>query len=377
MCKIIYHPKYKLYDLGKGHPFNPIRAEMVLDLLSELGYNVDCIEPESVTPEMLYSIHNENYVNTIEALSKGEKLESAEMIGLSNIDNPVVKGMAEGARYQAGGSLLAAKLLVEEKAKRVLQLGGGFHHAHKSFASGFCIYNDLALAIKEMTNHGWHVAYIDVDVHHGDGVQEIFYSDDKVMTISLHESGEYLFPGTGFIHELGQGMGRSLKLNVPLDPFTEGESYIEVMNGIIEPALKWFRPDALVVMVGADAHFSDPLADLMLTTIDYENIFRRILGFADNYSKGKVMFTLGGGYSLTATPRIWVILYLLLLNLEIPEKIPLNWIRKWEKVTEQKLPELMHDKIPAFDPIERKTEIVKHNRDLIIRVNDSVAQYWI
>jgi acetoin utilization protein AcuC len=377
MCKIIYHPKYKLYDLGKGHPFNPIRAEMVLDLLSELGYKADCIEPESVTPEMLYSIHDENYVNAIEALSKGKKLKNDEMFGLGTLDNPVAKGMAEGARYQAGGTLLAARLLIKGEAKKVLQLGGGFHHAHKNLASGFCIYNDLALAIKEMTNYGWHVAYIDVDVHHGDGVQEIFYSDDKVMTISLHESGEYLFPGTGFIHELGQGMGRSLKLNVPLDPFTEGESYIEVMNGIIDPALKWFRPDALVVMVGADAHFSDPLADLMLTTIDYENIFRRILGFADNYSNGKVMFTLGGGYSLTATPRIWVILYLLLLGLEIPEKIPLNWIKKWEKVTEQKLPELMHDKIPAFDPIERKTEIVRHNRDLIIRVKDSVAQYWI
>jgi acetoin utilization protein AcuC len=377
MCKIIYHPKYKLYDLGKGHPFNPIRAEMVLDLLSELGYKVDCIKPESVTPEMLYSIHDENYVNAIEALSKGKKLKNDEMFGLGTLDNPVAKGMAEGARYQAGGTLLAARLLIKGEAKKVLQLGGGFHHAHKNLASGFCIYNDLALAIKEMTNYGWHVAYIDVDVHHGDGVQEIFYSDDKVMTISLHESGEYLFPGTGFIHELGQGMGRSLKLNVPLDPFTEGESYIEVMNGIIDPALKWFRPDALVVMVGADAHFSDPLADLMLTTIDYENIFRRILGFADNYSNGKVMFTLGGGYSLTATPRIWVILYLLLLNLEIPKKIPLNWIKNWEKVTEQKLPELMHDIIPAFDPIERKTEIVKHNRDLIIRVKDSVAQYWI
>jgi acetoin utilization protein AcuC len=377
MCKIIYHSKYKLYDLGEGHPFNPIRAEMVLDLLNELGHKVDCLEPELITPDIFYSIHNEEYVNTIESLSKGNELEKAEMFGLGTVDNPIAKGMAEGARYQAGGTLLAAKLLIEEKAKRVLQLGGGFHHAHKNLASGFCLYNDLALAIKEMTDHGWHVAYIDIDVHHGDGVQEIFYSDGQVMTISLHESGEYLFPGTGFIHELGQGMGRSLKLNVPLDPFTEGDSYIEVMNGIIEPALRWFRPDALVVMAGADAHYSDPLADLMLTTIDYENIFRKILGFADKYSKGRVMFTLGGGYSLTATPRIWAILFLVLLNLEIAKKIPQNWIKKWEKVIGQKLPELMHDTIPAFDPIERKLEIVKHNRDLIIRINDSVAQYWI
>jgi acetoin utilization protein AcuC len=377
MCKIIYHPKYKLYDLGEGHPFDPIRVEMMLDLLKELNYPVELETPDAVSPEILYSIHDELYVKTVEALSHGENYSEVEKYGLGTIDNPVAPGMAEGARYQTGGTLLAAKLLIEEKTKKVLQLGGGFHHAHKNLAAGFCIYNDLALAIKQMTDHGWHVAYIDIDVHHCDGVQEIFYSDGKVMTISLHESGEFLFPGTGWIHELGKGMGRSLKLNVPLDPFTEGDSYIEVMNGIIEPALKWFHPDVLVVMAGADAHYSDPLADLMLTTIDYENVFRKILNFADLYSNGKVIFTLGGGYSITATPRIWTILYLLLRNLEIPEKIPESWRHKWGKLVNNKFPEFMHDQLPAYEPIPRKPEIEKHNRDLIRRINDSVVQYWI
>jgi acetoin utilization protein AcuC len=377
MCKIIYHPKYKLYDLGEGHPFDPIRVEMMLDLLKELNYPVELETPDAVSPEILYSIHDELYVKTVEALSQGENYSEVEKYGLGTIDNPVAPGMAEGARYQTGGTLLAAKLLIEEKTKKVLQLGGGFHHAHKNLAAGFCIYNDLALAIKQITDHGWHVAYIDIDVHHCDGVQEIFYSDGKVMTISLHESGEFLFPGTGWIHELGKGMGRSLKLNVPLDPFTEGDSYIEVMNGIIEPALKWFHPDVLVVMAGADAHYSDPLADLMLTTIDYENVFRKILNFADLYSNGKVIFTLGGGYSITATPRIWTILYLLLRNLEIPEKIPESWRHKWGKLVNNKFPEFMHDQLPAYEPIPRKPEIEKHNRDLIRRINDSVVQYWI
>jgi len=377
MCKIIYNQKYKLYDLGEGHPFDSIRAEMVLDLLKELNYPVETESPDLVTPEMLYSIHDENYVKTIEALSMGEKVEVAEQFGLGTIDNPITLGMAEGARYQTGGTLLAAKLIIEEKAKKVLQLGGGFHHAHKNLAAGFCIYNDLALAIKEMTNKGMHVAYIDIDVHHADGVQEIFYTDDKVMTISLHESGEFLFPGTGWIHELGQGMGRSLKLNVPLDPFTEGDSYLEVMDGIIEPALKWFRPDAIVVMAGADAHFSDPLADLLLTTMDYEKIFRKILNFADLYSNGKIMFTLGGGYSITATPRIWTILYLLLLNLEFPDRLPEKWRQKWGEKIGKEIPEFLHDRLPAFEPIPRKQEIEKHNHDLIRRISDSVAQYWI
>jgi acetoin utilization protein AcuC len=233
------------------------------------------------------------------------------------------------------------------------------------------------LAIKEMTDKGLHVVYLDIDVHHSDGVQEIFYTDDKVMTISLHESGEFLFPGTGWIHELGQGMGRSLKLNVPLDPFTEGDSYLDVMEGIIEPALKWFKPDAMIVMAGADAHFSDPLADLLLTTMDYEKIFRKILKYADDYSNGKIMFTLGGGYSITATPRIWTILYLLIMNLEFPENLPENWRKRWEEKIGKEIPEFLHDQLPAYEPIPRKPEIEKHNHDLIRRISDSVIQYWI
>ncbi len=377
MCKIIYHPKYNLYDLGESHPFNPVRVEMVLDLLHELNYAVEPETPDPVTPEMLYKIHDKNYVDIIEALSRGENKTESEQLGLGTIDNPITKGMAEGARYQAGGTLLGAKLLLENKTKKVLQLGGGFHHAHSNLASGFCIYNDLALAIKEMTDKGLHVVYLDIDVHHSDGVQKIFYNDDKVMTISLHESGEFLFPGTGWIHELGQGMGRSLKLNVPLDPFTEGESYLEVMDGIIEPALKWFKPDAMIVMAGADAHFSDPLADLLLTTMDYEKIFKKILKYADDYSNGKIMFTLGGGYSITATPRIWTILYLLIMNLEIPDKLPSKWIKRWSEKIGKEILGFLHDQLPAYEPIPRKSEIEKHNRDLIRRISDSVVQYWI
>jgi acetoin utilization protein AcuC len=377
MCKIIYNPKYNLYDLGGSHPFNPVRVEMVLDLLNELNYSVELETPDPVTPELLYKIHDENYVKTIEAISNGEALDEIEKYGLGTIDNPVTIGMAEGARYQVGGTLLGAKLLLENKAEKVLQMGGGFHHAHSNLASGFCIYNDLALAIKEMTDKGLHVVYLDIDVHHSDGVQEIFYTDDKVMTISLHESGEFLFPGTGWIHELGQGMGRSLKLNVPLDPFTEGGSYLDVMEGIIEPALKWFKPDAMIVMAGADAHFSDPLADLLLTTMDYEKIFRKILKYADDYSNGKIMFTLGGGYSITATPRIWTILYLLIMNLEFPENLPENWRKRWEEKIGKEIPEFLHDQLPAYEPIPRKPEIEKHNHDLIRRISDSVIQYWI
>ncbi len=377
MCEIIYHPAYSNYNLGEGHPFDPVRIQLTLDLLAELNLLPEKIKPEPVLVEKLYEVHDRNYVDDVERLSAGDNSVDAELYGLGTLDNPIVPGMAEAARLQAGGTLLGAKLLLQEKTSKVLQMGGGFHHAHASLASGFCIYNDIALAIRELTKKGWHVAYLDLDVHHGDGVQEIFYTDDKVMTISFHESGEYLFPGTGWPYELGQGMGRSLKLNIPLEPFTEGDSYFEVMNRVLEPALGRFKPDVLVVQAGADAHFTDPLADLLLTTHDYRKIYRRVIELADAKCKGKVLFTLGGGYSITAAFRIWTILYLTLFGKEFSGKLPEEWRKKWKERTGKEIPETLDDTLPAFEPIPRKPEIDKHNRETARRLLDSVAPDWI
>ncbi len=377
MCKVIYSPKYSLYNLGKEHPFSPLRAEMTLDLLKALGHTPTIIEPEAVSPEELLTVHNEDYVRKVEAVSKGETVEDIENYGFGTLDNPIVKGMAEGARTIAGGTLLGAKLLLSGKEKKVLQMGGGFHHAHPNLAAGFCIYNDLALAIKEMTSKGWHVAYLDLDVHHGDGVQEIFYSDGSVMTISLHESGEFLFPGTGWLYEKGQGMGRSLKLNLPLEPFTEGDSYLEVIENTVVPALRWFRPDALVVQAGADPHYSDPLADLLLTTQDFQKIYERVFQIADEFAKGNLLITLGGGYSITATSRIWALLFLLFHGLPVTNKLPETWRLKWEKILNKEMPEYLHDPPQPFDPIPRKEKIVAHNRDLVRRLLDSVSPDWL
>jgi len=377
MCQLIYHPDYKKYDLGQDHPFDPRRAEMVLDLLKELGCLKQIVKPEKLIPQDLYEIHDKDYVNAIESVSDGKTIPNIEDYGLGTLDNPVVPGMAEGARLQAGGTVLGAELLIQNKANKVLQMGGGFHHARKNTAEGFCIYSDLALAIKKMINQGWHVVYLDLDVHHGDGVQEIFYSEENVMTISLHESGEYLFPGTGWIYELGKGMGRSLKLNIPLEPFTEGSSYLEVFNGVVAPALSWFKPDALVVQTGADAHFSDPLADLMLNTQDFEKIYRKVIELGNRYCQRRILFTFGGGYSLTATPRIWAILYFLLFNLELPVELPENWRKRWGEKIGKQLPRFLHDPNPAFAPIPKKDEITIHNRELIQRILDIVAPDWI
>jgi len=377
MRRVIYHPKYQSYDLGSEHPFSPLRAEMVLDLLKDLGTDVQPLEPQPLTPQALHAVHDPQYVAAVEAAAAGGEVPALQSYGLGTADNPVTSGMAEGARYMAGGTLLGAQLLLQGRADRVLQLGGGFHHAHPRLAAGFCLYNDLALAIREMTRAGWHVAYLDVDVHHGDGVQQIFYDDDKVMTISLHESGEYIFPGTGWLHELGRGMGRSLKLNLPLEPFTEGDSYLEVMERVVEEALYWFKPDALVVQAGADAHFSDPLADLMLTTQDFERLYDRIFQMADRLCKGRLLMTLGGGYSLTATSRIWTLLYLKFFGLPLPQQLPESWRSRWENRLGKRMPRFLHDPNPAYKPIPRKAQIVQHNRELIRRLLDAVSADWL
>ena len=318
----VYHPKYQAYDFGPGHPFSPVRVEMLLDLLDALGHTVHSQAPEPATREELLTVHSEEYVRAVEEASHGGATPESERFGLGTPDNPVFPGMDLAGRYLVGGTLLGANLLFYEKATRVLQLGGGMHHAQRDQASGFCVFNDLAVAIRYLLDHGSTVAYLDIDVHHGDGVQAIFYDDPSVLTISLHESGQYLFPGTGEIHELGAMHGRGRKLNVPLAPFTEGDSYLAAFSKIVPQALAWFRPDFLVLQAGADAHVFDPLADLLLTTQTYETLFQRALEYADEFCKGRILITLGGGYDVRSVPRIWALLYLTVHGLPVPAEVP-------------------------------------------------------
>ncbi len=376
MASVIFAPAYRTYSFGEKHPFSPVRVDMALDLVGALGHPVETVEPEPATREELLRVHTDAYVQCVEQMSTGVKAPDAPTYGLGTQDTPAFLGMDEAARWLVGGTLHGARLIWEEKAKRVLQLGGGLHHAGRSSASGFCIYNDLAVAINALTRRNLRTAYIDIDVHHCNGVQEILYEDPGVMTVSLHESGQYLFPGSGEIRELGAGAGRGLKLNVPLQPFTAGESYREVFEQVIPPALRHFRPDVLVVQAGADAHFDDPLADLMLTTRDYEVLFRRILEWADLFASGRVLFTLGGGYSFGAAPRIWAMLYLLMHDLPVVPEVPECWRRKWQGALGETLPESFHDPAPGPADIPNRYEIAHRNRQVAERLLDLARQYW-
>ncbi len=376
MGVVIHHPAYSDYAFGEDHPFSPLRVRMTLDLLAELGHPVVSIAPEPATREELLSVHADYYVRRVERLGAGETVPDASSYGLGTPDTPAFMGMDEAARWQVGGTLHGANLIWEGREKRVLQLGGGLHHAQRNAASGFCIYNDLAVAIQFLIRKGLWVAYLDIDVHHGDGVQQIFYEDKRVLTLSLHESGKFLFPGSGEVHELGAGAGRGLKLNLPLEPLTEGDSYREVFEAVVPAALRQFHPGVLVVQAGADAHADDPLADLLLTTHDYEALFRRIFDLADTYTAGRVLFTLGGGYSLHAAPRVWALLYLLMQDLPLPGALPQAWRERWAGVLGGRVPQTLHDPYLPSASLSRREQIRHRNRQTAERLLEAVAPHW-
>ncbi len=372
MIPVVYHPRYLDYWFGPQHPFSPLRQRMLIELIEALGYSLNPVLPEPATREEVLSVHSEAFVEQVEAASTGAPLPDATDYGLDTMDVPTFPGMDEATRYLVGGTLHAARLVADGAAQRVLQLGGGLHHAHHALASGFCVYNDISVAIRSLTRSGLRVAYVDIDVHHGDGVQWLHYEDHDVMLISLHESGRYLYPGTGGIHEIGEGGGKGLKLNVPLEPGTGDDSYLDAFERVVPHALAWFGADVLLVECGADAHQRDPLAHLSLSTYAYEQIFRRLIELADEHTGGRAVFALGGGYDFDSTIRIWALLYLLLQGQDLPNSLPMAWLSKWQDWLHTALTPTLHDPSPT-----QSTEtVIAQNRHVSQRLMEAVVHYW-
>lgn len=362
MATLLFHDRYLNYDFGPDHPFSPTRQEMVVSLLDALGHPVDAGEPPVATRDDIRRVHSEAFVEKVEAASDGRPPPQAWDYGINTGDVPVFEDMDAATRGVVGGTLHGAQLIVEGEATRVLQLGGGLHHAHEGRASGFCVYNDLSVAIDYLREQNLRVAYIDIDVHHGDGVQFLHYDDPGVLTISLHESGRYLFPGSGDVEETGEGAGRGTAVNVPLAPYTESNSYRAAFDRVVPQALARFGPDVLVAQCGADAHFKDPLADLLLTSRTYEALFRQLLDLADEHAGGDLLCSLGGGYHLDAVSRIWALLALSVKDRSPPESTPKHWRDHWEEQIDANLSSSLHDPDPSFD-VSRRTAIEAQNKE--------------
>lgn len=363
---VVYSSQFTEYKFHEGHPFDPIRLRLWYELLDCMDAisSSDLVFPQPVSEEELLLVHTPDYIEAVKVASRGKLPADPMQYNLGTEDNPIFPNMHQVTSLVVGGTLLAARLVMEGTANHVFNVGGGLHHAMTDRASGFCIYNDAAVAIKWLRNtYNMKVMYIDVDAHHGDGVQWVFYQDPEVMTVSIHETGRYLFPGTGSVTERGANEGYGYSVNVPLEPFTEDDSYIETLNKLLPTLMETFKPDIIVSQHGCDTHEYDPLTHLSLTTRGFAEAARLIHRLAHEYCQGRWVVLGGGGYDFwRVVPRSWALLWGEVSGRELPQKLPETWVHKWSKAAPVPLPEYLHDNPADFPPKPRREEISEKNR---------------
>jgi acetoin utilization protein AcuC len=304
------------YRHSPEHPLQPVRVKLAVDQIQSAGLlrHAVMMPPRQATDAELALVHEPAYIALVRRLSQedrdGVPMQAALAAGFGSGDNPIFPGMHEACAEIVGGSLVAAESVHGGQALHAFNPAGGLHHAMPARASGFCVYNDPAVAIAWLRARGHRVAYVDVDVHHGDGVEEIFYDDPDVLTVSLHESGRYLFPGTGFPHETGRGPGRGYAVNLPLQPFMWDGPWLAAFEAVVPTILRRFRPSILVTQDGCDTHLLDPLAHLQTSTAIWPVIGRRFHELAHELCDGRWVATGGGGYAVTeVVPRAWTLLF--------------------------------------------------------------------
>ena len=318
----VYDDRMSRHELRSDHPMRPVRLRYTHELLQGYGAfdheNAIAVTPRLATEDELLWLHTPEYIAAVQRLSVGEGAHEAHRFNFGpHGDNPHYLGMYEAAALSSGATLLAAELVAGGAVDCAFNISGGLHHAAAGQASGFCVFNDPALAIHYFLRRGMRVAYVDVDAHHGDGVQEAFFGDDRVMTISVHESGRYLFPGTGFVGELGEGQGRGYSVNLPLFPYTGDDVYLDAFRQVVPPLIWAFGPDVLVAQMGIDSYHSDPLTHLQLTTEGFVEVVKEFAAL------GLPWLALGGGgYDLMAVARAWTLAYGVMLDVEWPDALP-------------------------------------------------------
>lgn len=367
----IYSDDLLKYKFNDEHPFNQLRLKITLDLLqrSNAIEESQIIAPRMAKEEELCLIHDPNYVHAVQLASEGLLSdEQAANYGLGTEDTPIFPGMHEASALLVGGTLTAVDYVMSGKAEHALHIGGGLHHGFRGRASGFCIYNDSSVAIKYIQKkYKARVLYVDTDAHHGDGVQWSFYDDDNVCTLSIHETGRYLFPGTGAINERGQGKGYGYSFNVPVDAFTEDESWLYAYTESFKEIIEFFKPDVLLTQNGADSHYYDPLTHLSGTMKIYEQIPKLAHELAHQYCNGRWIAVGGGGYDIwRVVPRAWSRIWLEMNGLSnISGQLPLDWIANWEQQSPVKLPLTWEDPNNLYPPIPRKQEITEKNLQVL------------
>lgn len=321
-CAFVYSDSMSAHRFPSSHPMKPQRLQFTFDLLT--GYkafspkNVVLEIPREASIEELEYFHSNDYINFVLESNQGIKTSHMKNYNFNDADNPIYEGVYSAAALSVGASVRGAEMLIMDEVDSVFNISGGLHHAMPNFAAGFCVFNDAVISIKKFLDHGKKVAYVDIDCHHGDGVQEAFYDSDQVLTISIHESGEFLFPGTGFTKENGVKAGTGFNINVPLHPFTTDEIFMSSIQEIVSPAVRSFKPDILVTQLGVDTHFLDPITHLNLTVQGVTSIVEELAIL----SPGKWLALGGGGYEPNAVSRCWVKAFAVMSGQKFSNKIP-------------------------------------------------------
>jgi acetoin utilization protein AcuC len=315
------------YDFGSAHPLRPERVLRSIALMRTHGLlgasGLQEVAPESATRADLERVHDPTYVDAV-VRAAYDPSAPPHGFGLGDGDTPAFRGMHEAASLITGAAIVAMREVIAGPAERAFNIAGGLHHAHRDRAAGFCVYNDPAIGIAWALarDPSMRIAYIDIDAHHGDGVQEAFYADPRVLTVSLHESGRYLYPGTGFPEERGTRAGLGTAVNVPLPPYATDACYRLAFDGVVLPVVRAFGPDLIVSQNGADALYQDPLTSLGLTLGGYRWLVESISTLSDEVCGGRLVAHGGGGYAWeTVVPRAWTLLGASLLRRRTPNDL--------------------------------------------------------
>lgn len=308
---VVYDESLTGYDFGASHPMNPARVDLTMQLARSLGVvdggsGLVAVAAPDATDDDLLLVHDPALIEAVMRSSADPSIHDARF-GLGTDDTPTFRHMHEAARHVVGASIEAARQVWTGASLHAANIAGGLHHAMPHMASGFCVYNDVATAIRWLLDNGAErVAYVDVDVHHGDGVQRIFYDDPRVLTISLHETGQMLFPGTGFPVESGGPGAVGTSANVALPPGTADAGWLRAFHAVVPPLVRAFAPDVLVTQHGCDSHRDDPLAHLMLTVDGQRASYAALHDLAHEVCEGRWVATGGGGYAVVdVVPRAW------------------------------------------------------------------------
>ncbi|CAM3856126.1 acetoin utilization protein AcuC [Alkalicoccus chagannorensis] len=377
----IFSPEQLQYKFHDDHPFNQQRLTLTNDLLKEAGAlsDKDIHPARMATIEELLMVHDEDFVSAVMSATEGQLKSSYKTkYGIGTEDTPVFPMMHDAAAWLVGGTLEAADQVMTGSVDHALNLGGGLHHGFRGKASGFCIYNDSSIAIEYMKRkYGARVLYIDTDAHHGDGVQWAFYDDPDVCTLSFHESGRFLFPGTGHVSERGHGDGYGTSYNVPFEAFSEDDSMLEACRKVMREVVSTFKPDVILTQNGADAHYFDPLTHLCGTVAFYYEVPRIAHELAHEFCGGRWIAVGGGGYDIwRVVPRAWGGLWLEMSEQTeiMTNPIPEIWLQRWQEHAPVALPESWQDPKGLYPQVPRREEINRKNERTVQQALKQLSQ---